>query len=152
MNGKETVIGVSWIPGPNGKDILRQKVIVDGVVTYRDLEDVVSDAPFFNDRFKDTAFAPHDIKPATTVPIMKKLRVDTGATPSESFVQKHLDRSATLEALLIRIIGTPEKIKAEGSLNFNGKTELHEYAVLMCRAMGGEWEDVIPLLHAGRKG
>ena len=38
------------------------------------------------------------------------------------------------------------------TLNFNGKTELHEYAVLMCRAMSGEWEDVIPLLHAGRKG
>jgi hypothetical protein len=151
MDKNETVLSCFWVPGKDGKDILRQKVIVNGMITYRDIEDVVSDQPTMTDRFKNTDFAPTAAKPETTGPIQKKIHVEMENKPSKEFIQKHLDRSAMMEAMLIRIIGSPSKVRMEGGIWFNGKTELHEYVVLMCRAMGEEYEEIIPLLHANKK-
>lgn len=150
-NGKETVVNCMWRPNKDGKDVLWQKVLCDGISTWREVSDVVSDQPTMTERFAGTTFAPQELKPTTTVPIQKKLKVESGPTQSEAFLQKHLDRSANMEALLIRVIGSVEKIKAEGGVWFNGNTALHEYAVLMCKAMGGEYEAIVPMLHPHRK-
>jgi hypothetical protein len=148
---KATLMNLRYVDG-----VLKQVFIdKDGKETITDIEGVQppkkSDSSEFNERFAKTETIPsQDVGPKTSPLIKKDIAKEyTHAVQDTNgmleFIQKHMDTTLALHAMMIEVLGAPENFdharaeKARTSLNKN--LALKAMVLKQLKLLGDVWQD-----------
>lgn len=145
---KESLIGVKWVI-EDGKKVLKQEVrFSDGQVRTLDVSSEGPDNTEFEERFKDTLTVPADLPINHTSALVRKTiaKETVGRLGTQEFIEEHIQRALSIHAILIKILGTPETLIADGEPIIIKNTALKETVLDLIEAIGDPWTTVSVLI------
>jgi len=148
-NDKATLSNLRYIDG-----VLKQVFVKDGKEIIVDIDGISkkSESSEFNKRFSKTETIPsQDVGPKTSPLIKKDIAKEyTHAVHDKDgmmdFIQRHLDTTLALHAMMIEVLGAPENfdddraVKTRAMLNKN--LALKAIILKQLKLLGDVWKDV----------